>query len=402
MAQKGGSVVTHLRFGASKSDLFATRLWEQSAHLVIGCDLVVTTNQQTLDLVRSDSASIVVNSDVVPTAQFQANQALELNQDKLLDILALRVGRQRLASVPATSSAVRLMGDSIGTNVFMLGFALQDGLLPLSLAAVEQAIRLNGVAIEDNLHALSWGRLAAADPVRFNELLQQAGGSEAAEPVSRTVEEIVARRVRHLTDYQNEDYAREYADFVRKVEAAEKTVSPGQTALTQAVALYLSKLMSYKDEYEVARLYTNGDFLRRLKQQFEGNYKLQFHLSPPILNPKDRATGKPRKMAFGAWMLPAFRLLARLKGLRGTKLDVFGYTAERRLERELIAAYRRTVEDLLPLLRPGNHELVTKIAALPDMIRGYGHVKEESLQRYQEEMAKLLTSFDSVKAAKAA
>jgi indolepyruvate ferredoxin oxidoreductase len=403
MAQKGGAVVTHLRIGASKDKLFATRLWEESADLMIGCDLVVATGQATLDLIRGDTARIVVNDDVVPTAQFQSNDAIDLSQGRLLGILEKRVGRDRVSTVSATSAAVRLLGDSIGTNVFMLGFALQKGLVPISLAAMEQAIRLNGVAVEGNLHALAWGRLAAHDPARLTAMLTRAaGGGTGEEPISATLEQILARRVRHLTDYQDAAYAKGFADFVEKVRAAESARLPGSTAVTQAVARSLSKLMSYKDEYEVARLYSNGDFERRLRQQFGGDFELKVHLSPPIFNPRDKLTGKPRKIAFGPWMLRAFKLLARLKGLRGTRFDVFGYTAERAAERRLIEDYRKTIEGVLPVLNAENQALVASIAALPDMIRGYGHVKEESLKKYETELAKLLASFDSVKVAKIA
>jgi indolepyruvate ferredoxin oxidoreductase len=403
MAQKGGAVVTHLRIGASKDKLFATRLWEESADLVIGCDLVVTTSQATLDLVRGDTAQIVVNDDVVPTAQFQSNQAIDLSQGKLLNILVQRVGRDRVSCVPATSSAVRLLGDSIATNVFMLGYAVQKGFMPISLAAIEQAIRLNGVAIEANLHALNWGRLAAHDPARLAALLTQASGDDAGEePISETLDQITARRVRHLTEYQNAAYAKSFADFVQHVREAENAKLPESTAVTQAVAISLSKLMSYKDEYEVARLYSNGDFERRLKQQFGGDYTLKVHLSPPLFNPRDKVTGKPRKLAFGSWMLKAFRVLARLKSLRGTSLDVFGSTRERKTERRLIEDYRKTIDGILPVLNRENQALIVSIAALPDIIRGYGHVKEESLQKYEKELAVLLASFDRVKVAKIA
>jgi indolepyruvate ferredoxin oxidoreductase len=285
----------------------------------------------------------------------------------------------------------------------MLGYALQRGCLPLSLATVEQAIRLNGVAIEQNLHALSWGRLAAHDPERFAALVAEAGGEGAAEePLSRTLEEIIARRVRHLTAYQDAAWAKAYTDFVEHVRQAESVRVPGSTDVTRAVALSLAKLMSYKDEYEVARLYTDGDFLRRLRREFDGDYTLRFHLSPPIFNPRDKVTGKPRKMSFGPWMLGAFRLLARLKGLRGTVFDVFGRTAERRTERRLIGDYRSTIEGVLPVLNRDNLTLVTSIAALPDTIRGYGYIKEDSLKKYEQELARLLGSFDSVAVAKTA
>jgi indolepyruvate ferredoxin oxidoreductase len=353
--------------------------------------------------VRGESAHIVVNSDVVPTAQFQSNQNIDLSQGRLLDVLAKRVPRERIMPVPATSSAVRVMGDSIATNIFMLGFTVQKGLMPIGLEAIEQAIRLNGVAIDENLHALNWGRLAAHDPARFGKLLAQATGGEAGvEPISQTLGEIIDRRLQHLTAYQDAAYADRYLKFVDKVREVEYARVPGSTAITQAVALSLSKLMSYKDEYEVARFYTNGDFLRRLREQFDGEYKLSFHLSPPILNPRDKATGRPRKVAFGPWMLSAFKLLAKLKGLRGTAFDVFGYTAERRMERQLVEDYRKTIESVLPVLSRENAELVAKIAALPDMIKGYGYVKDDNFAKYQAELQRLLASFDDVGQVKAA
>jgi indolepyruvate ferredoxin oxidoreductase len=398
MAQKGGSVVTHLRFGATQDKLFATRLWENSADLLIGCDLVVTTAKPTLDLLRTDSARIIVNSDLVPTAQFQQNNAIDLSQDKLINILQQAVTPQRVSTFAATTGAVRMIGDSIATNVMMLGYAVQKGLMPIGLDSIEQAIRLNGVAIEQNLHALNWGRLAAHDPQHFATLVANAAGEAVAEePVAQSLDEIVAKRVRHLTAYQDARHAASYQGFVEQVRQQEQARVPGSVALTTNVARYLSKLMSYKDEYEVARLYTNGDFLRRLKQQFDGDYKLTVHLSPPILDPRDKATGKPRKIAFGPWILSVFRVLARLRGLRGSAFDVFGYTAERRMERRLMAEYRQTIESLLPVLNAGNAELVAKIAALPEMIKGFGYVKDDNIRKYQAELASLLASFDNQK-----
>ncbi len=383
---------------STQDKLFATRLWENSADLLIGCDLVVTTSKPTLDLLRTDSAQIVVNSDLVPTAQFQQNNAIDLSQDKLISILRQAVTPQRVSIFNATSGAARLIGDSIATNVMMLGYAVQKGLMPVSLAAIEQAIQLNGVAIEQNLQALNWGRLAAHDPKRFTELVANAAGETVVdEPIAQSLDEVIAKRVKHLTDYQDAAYAARYSAFVDDVRKQEQARAPGSTVVTMAVARYLSKLMSYKDEYEVARLYTNGDFIRRLRQQFDGDYTLNVHLSPPIFNPKDKATGKPRKVAFGPWMLKAFGLLAKLKGLRGGALDVFGYTAERKMERRLIGEYRATVASVLPVLNAGNAELVAKIAALPDMIKGYGHIKDGNVKLYEAELAKLLASFDQAK-----
>jgi len=338
----------------------------------------------------------VVNSDVIPTAQFQTNQGIDFSKESMLKILRQLVGDERLASVSASFLATRLMGDSIATNVFMLGYALQKGLIPLPVDAVEKAIELNGVGVKANLHTLSWGRMAAFDPDAVDRFIKEAEDNTMQEPpLSETLEQLIQRRVDFLTRYQSSAYAREFLAFVGKVQAAEQNLAGvASTGLTEAVARYLSKLMAYKDEYEVARLYTSGDFQRRLKQQFDGDYKLQFHLAPPMLSPTNRKTGKPGKIAFGAWMFSAFRFLAKFKGLRGTPLDIFGYTPERKRERQLIQDYRATIETLMGMMNESNHAGIVEIASLPEMIKGFGYIKDENVAAYEAELAKKLTALD--------
>ena len=210
--------------------------------------------------------------------------------------------------------------------------------------------------------------------------------------LSRSLDELISRRTAFLVDYQDEKYAKRYRDLVDAVRDAERQRAPGITDLTEAVARYSFKLMAYKDEYEVARLYTNGEFRRKLEQQFEGDYKLQFHLAPPLLARKD-AQGRLQKRAFGQWVFTAFRVLAKLRFLRATPLDVFGYTAERRMERRLVDEYESTVRGLIDALDSGNVGLAARIASVPEHVRGYGHVKEAHLREAKVREAELLAEW---------
>ena len=275
----------------------------------------------------------------------------------------------------------------------MLGYAWQKGWVPISLDALMRAIELNAAAVEMNKSAFNWGRMAAHDigivrnavgaaPAKARDA---AGATTDAivdplddEAISRTLDEEVARRVAFLTDYQNAAYAGCYKALVEKARAAEQQKAPGFTSLTEAVARYAFKLMAYKDEYEVARLYTSGEFEKRIRETFDGDYKLHFNLAPPLFAKKD-GEGHLRKAEYGTWVLGAFKLLAKLKGLRGTALDVFGYTAERKGERKLIEEYFHTVDTLIASLNHENHALAVEIASVPERIRGYGHVKERHL-----------------------
>jgi indolepyruvate ferredoxin oxidoreductase len=283
------------------------------------------------------------------------------------------------------------MGDSIATNLFMLGYAFQKGLVPLGLAALERAIELNGVSVEANKHTFGWGRMAAQDHATLERFLRPQHPAEPPQPQGLAA--LVERRAKFLTDYQDAAYARRYRDVVAAVADAEKGRVRGHGELAETVARYLFKLMAYKDEYEVARLYTDGSFRQKLDRAFEGDYRLEFHLAPPLLAARDPMTGHLLKRNYGPWMLHAFALLARLKRLRGTWLDPFGRSAERRMERQLIVDYERTVRELIAALTPENHALAIEIATLPERIRGFGHVKEGNLAQAKSREAALLAAF---------
>jgi indolepyruvate ferredoxin oxidoreductase len=289
------------------------------------------------------------------------------------------VGADKTHFIDATRLATRLLGDSIATNLFLLGFAYQQGLLPISAEAIEKAIELNGVSARLNLQAFRWGRRAVLEREAVEQLARPA---EAVEPVCKTLEEIVDWRVDFLTQYQSAALARRYRQLVERVRDAD---TADDLALSKAVARYYFKLLAYKDEYEVARLYSEPEFRQQLEAQFEGDYKLQFHLAPAWLAKRDPVTGEPRKRQFGPWMLDVFGVLAKLRFLRGTPLDPFGYGHDRRVERQLIVDYEKTVADLLAQLKPTNYRTAVAIAALPEQIRGYGPVKERALAKVRQQ-----------------
>ena len=290
------------------------------------------------------------------------------------------------------------MGDSIATNLFMVGFAYQRGLLPVSEAAILRAIELNGTAIDANKQSFHWGRLAAVDPARVSAAASPNRQPES-QRLSESLEEIINRRDAFLTAYQDAAYAKRYTELVARVRSTEATKLPGSTALTEAVARYYFKLLAIKDEYEVARLYAETDFKERVAQQFEGDYKLVFHLAPPMTTQRDPRTGEPHKKAYGPWMMRAFHVLAKMRPLRGTALDVFARTAERRMERALIGEYETLVAELLRDVAPHNQSLAVELAQIPEHIRGYGHVKVRHLRQAKAEEAELLAAFRGARTA---
>ena len=271
--------------------------------------------------------------------------------------------------------------------MFMLGFAFQHGGLPLSAEAVEKAIELNGEAVAMNVAAFRWGRRAAHQPDFVRGLVSQPG--KAASAPAETLDEIVARRVAFLSAYQNAAYGKRYAERLATLRQAEAKAVPGSTVVTEAAARNLFKLMAIKDEYEVARLYTDGSFAAELSKQFQSYEKLEFHLAPPILGRRGN-DGRPRKSSFGPWMMTGFRLLSALKGLRGTVFDLFGYTAERRMERQLLAQYEADLELITAALAPGRIEAATALASVPALIRGYGHVRKASAEKAAGERSRLV------------
>jgi indolepyruvate ferredoxin oxidoreductase len=379
MAQKGGPVTTHLRFAPRPDDLYAVRISTGAADLVLGCDLVVAAGKEALSVMAKGATRVVLNSQETITGAFIRDPDFHVQGLGLADIVRDVAGSEQVETVAATQLATGLLGDSIATNLFMVGYAWQRGLIPVASASIDRAIELNGAAVELNRTAFRLGRLAAADPTAIEALLPKRPGEAASGPQS--LDEIVARRVAFLTGYQNARYAARYAGFVDEVRRREKAATGAEGPLAEAVARYLFKLMAYKDEYEVARLYTDGTFRRQMAETFDGKGKLTFHLSPPLLARKDPATGESAKMSFGPWMMKAFGVLAKFRRLRGTALDPFGYTAERRAERALIEEYRARVERALATLTPATHASAVAVAEVPEHIRGYGPIKERSIEQ---------------------
>jgi indolepyruvate ferredoxin oxidoreductase len=391
LAQKNGAVLSHVRVAPDPSDIHAVRIDAGGADLVIGCDMVVSAGPVTLARIERGVTRCIVNSDYQPTAAFVINPDVDFETAAITEAIKNAAGDSCAEFVDATGLATALLGDSIAANLFLLGYAAQKGLVPVSIAAIKRAIELNGVAVEMNKHAFAWGRLAAHDHARVAALVRPLH-DEAPRPV-KGVAPLVERRTRFLARYQNESYARRYRDFVGEIERAERTRIGPRAALAEAVAENLFKLMAYKDEYEVARLFADGDFLRKLRLQFAGGYRLEFNLAPPLFAKRDPETGHLLKRAYGPWMLGAFRILAKLRFLRGTRLDVFGYTAERKRERQLITDYENVMREIAAKLSPANHALAIEIAQLPERIRGFGHVKEATIQTVKTREARLLTAF---------
>ncbi len=388
LAQKGGEVSSHVQIAPRAEDLHATRIATGEAELVIGCDLVVTASKESISRIREGTTRVIVNTANMPTADFVRNPDWQFPGADMQSDIRAAAGSQ-CSFVDANRLTVALLGDAIYTNPFMLGYALQKGWLPLSRAALLRAIELNGVSIEQNLQAFEWGRRAAHD---LEAVTRVAFPAEviAISRAAVSLDDIVKRRVDLLTAYQNAGYAARYRELVERVRGAEARL--GSTRLSEAVARYYFKLLAYKDEYEVARLYTDPAFMAKINAQFEGDFKLKFHLAPPLLARRD-AAGHLTKSEFGSATLQLFRVLAKLRGLRGTWFDVFGYTAERRAERALIRDYEHMLDVVLPKLDSGNFESALALAQLPEQIRGYGHIKEASMARARDEEISLMQAF---------
>jgi indolepyruvate ferredoxin oxidoreductase len=392
LAQKYGAVMSHVKLAASPEALHAARLGAGDANLVVGCDLVVTATNDALEKMSPAATRGVVNATTTPTAEFVANPDWKLPGSDLRHDVAQACGEKNVDFVPAAELATGLMGDSIATNMFMLGYAYQKGWVPLSAAAIVRAIQLNGIAVEFNVASFTWGRRAAVDLERVRRAATPAEVIPIGEHFSRSLEELVERRVKLLTDYQDAAYADKYRALVDKVRLVEAERA-NSSKLAEAVARYYAKLMAYKDEYEVARLYASGDFARRIAGMFEGGYKTYFYLAPPLIAKPDPRTGEPKKMRFGPWVMGVFKVLARMKGLRGGALDVFGRSDERRTERALIGEYEKTVDTLLAGLSQRNHGLALQIASVPEEIRGYGHIKLKSIDAARAKTDQLLARY---------
>jgi indolepyruvate ferredoxin oxidoreductase len=393
LAQKGGAVYSHVRIAPTPGEIHAVRIAAGNAELLLGCDLVVSASADALSKLEPGYSRAVVNSHEIITGDFTRNPDLVFPSAALRRSIEAATGPDRAEFLDATGLATGLLGDSIASNLFMLGFAHQRGLVPLSAAAIERAIELNAVAVEFNRAAFRWGRRAAVDPGLVAARANPASAVPESRRLSESLDELIERRVAFLTKYQDAAYAARYATRVAHVRGAEAAVAPGRTELAEAAARALFKLMAYKDEYEVARLFTETDFLARVAERFEGPYELRFHLAPPILGNRDPQTGHLRKREFGPRMLAVFRVLARLRRLRGTRLDLFGRSEERRAERRLIAEYETLLDEIVDRLTSASYAAAVELASLPLEIRGFGHVKEAEIARAKAQEAALLTGF---------
>ncbi|MGI9154306.1 MAG: indolepyruvate ferredoxin oxidoreductase family protein, partial [Rubrivivax sp.] len=375
LAQKGGATWSHVQIANRPEALFTSKVDLAKADLVIGCDPIVTASKATLAVAHAGRTFVALNSHGTPTAAFVNNPNWQFPEASCEAAIASAVGREGLGAFDAEEVAVQLLGDSIYTNPLMLGYAWQKGRVPLSRAALLRAIELNGVQVQNNHAAFEWGRRCAHDLAAVQALFAARQVIEIVKKPS--VDELVKRRVEFLTGYQDAAYAERYRQAVERVRAAEAALGKG-TALSEAVARYLFKLMAIKDEYEVARLHTDPAFTRKVESMFEGDYKLVHHLAPPAIA-KRNAKGELVKQPFGPWVRKVFPLLARLKGLRGGALDLFGKTEERRMERQLIEDYIKLLDEILGKLNGENHAAAVALASVPDEIRGYGHVKEKNV-----------------------
>src|SRR6202035_2959889 len=394
LAQKGGAVLSHVRLSEHTADVTCSRIVTGTADLVLAADEVVAVAKETISLCESGRTFGVINTHLIPIADFIMNRDFNFQSGKVNAVLETAL-RKDSSFFDFTRPAEILLGDSIATNMMMMGFAYQKGLLPLSAASIEQAIEVNGVSIKMNTQAFQLGRLAAADPARLAAMMKGQDATVAPKTLdAMSLDEIIAHRSALLTDYQNEKLAERYRNLVTQVRNAAVNGGFGEE-LPRAVAINYAKLLAYKDEYEVARLYTDGRFEKQIRDQFDGDFKFSFNLAPPILGGAKDALGRPKKRAFGAWMMPVFRLLAKMRGLRGTAFDIFARSPDRRLERELIAGYEKDTAHVLSVLSPLTLDTAIELLSLPDRIRGYGPVKEKAARDAKARYAQLAADLTS-------
>jgi indolepyruvate ferredoxin oxidoreductase len=398
LAQKNGAVLSHVQFAISPEELTSARIGPGKCDLLLACDLIVGASPEAMTTLDADRTKTVANLKMTATAQFQFDPNMDLRARRFQNQLEGVLDPDQVSYVNASAGAEKLLGDSIGGNMFLVGFAYQKGYLPLSEDAILTALELNGVAVEMNKQAFQYGRVAAHEGEKFWDRVS-IDIAQTAQTPTIALDDLINDRKARLIAYQNERYAEKYIAFVERVRERERQKFSGSQELTQSVAKGLYKLMAYKDEYEVARLLTSEKFQSDLSGEFEGQYKLQYNLAPPLLARKDPVTGEPKKMTFGGWIRPGLKLLARLKSLRGTPIDPFGWTSERRLERTQIDDYRQSIETVIAHLDEANFEHVLELARLPENIRGYGHVKEKSIAETAAKRTALLEAVSTPPAA---
>ncbi len=392
LAQKGGAVVSHIRIAQKPEDIHATRVYMGEANLIFGCDIVITGGTDTLNKITKGKTFALVNEDQSITGHFIHNPDYDFHHETLKRNILDAIGKEKVDFINAIRLATGLLGDSITSNMFMLGYAYQKGMIPVSHETIERAIEINNVAVPSNLQAFRWGRYGAIDL----KAVERAAGINREEKLSlipTSFEDIVAHRKKFLTNYQNKAYADRYEALVKRVKSIDLKLN--REGFSLSVAKYYAKLLAVKDEYEVARLYADGSFMKDLYDQFEGPVKLKFYLAPPLLAKRDPLTGELQKKLYGSWMMIGLRLLSKLKGLRGTPFDIFGYTKDRKVERALITDYESRIADLLEKIKPENYDLAVALASLPEYIRGYGHVKERHLRDVKANEEALVAQFQA-------
>ena len=389
LAQKNGAVYSHLKVAKKPEHIQGAGIAGGNADLVLGFDLIAATSGDSVATFNNKHTRLVANAAVSPTASFQLDRDANVPKAEILTLVGKTISDNNVDMIDAKTLAELFCGDILGANFILIGYAFQKGLLPVSLEALERAITLNGVAVEFNRHALSVGRLAAHNPKWIEQALEAHHTKDVSFP--ETLNEIIEHRAAHLAAYQGAAYAEKYRNAVSRARQAETEKTPNCEGLAEAVAKNYAKLLAYKDEYEVARLYSDPQFLAGIREQFEGDPKLKFNLAPPILSRPDPKTGEAKKIEFGSWILNAFRLLALMRRIRGTPFDIFGYNEERRMERRLISDYEQRIEETLSVLTPSNHAAAVALLSLPEGIRGFGPVKERSVKETEQRAEQYLS-----------
>ena len=396
LAQKGGAVMSHVRLAKRAEELFAVRIADGEADALLGADAITAASADSLVKMQKGRTRVALNVAETPTADFVGNPDWDFPLEKIADEITAAVGKDALFRLDAFALSSGLFGDSVGANTLMLGYAWQLGMIPVGRESLLRAIELNGVAVEKNCASFEWGRFAAVNP---DEAAQAAGippESNSNLPNAKaTAESLTATRAEYLRAYQDDAYAERYRRFVHRARVRGQEVGgeAGGESLAAAAAKGYFKLLAIKDEYEVARLFSDGAFEAELRRHFEDGFRLRFLLSPPLIAPLDRITGRPRKFSFGGGTMKAFRLLAKLKRLRGTPLDIFGYAAERKLERAKIGEYEKAMESVLAGLSEKNLSAAAALAESPEQVRGFGFIKIRAAELHSEKLRESLAAF---------
>ena len=391
VSQKNGAVMSHVRLSRNPDGASGTRIGTGGADLVVGFDMVVAAGREAVTAMHGETTRAVINDHMVPLAAFAENPDMDLNRSGYTDVIGAKLGQDAVDFLNATQIAIGVSGDAISANILLLGFAYQKGLLPISRASLAAAIALNGVAVEENLRAFAWGRVAAADPERIQELTGTVGiDASAAEP---GLDDFIINNGEELLAYQNQAYQARYLDRLQRLRQKIGEAAPDRDQLGRAVARNLYRFMAYKDEYEVSRLFTDGRFRARLEARFSGDFRLGYHLAPPLFAPTDPVSGAPRKLQFGAWMTPVFKLLARLKFLRGSPFDPFGALSERRAERKLRDQFEALIDDIAGQLSAANYDAALALITNYDQVRGFGHIKRAAMEKAGREAGPLRAAF---------